>query len=382
MTLIVDPRLPWPVWAVLRAPFEAFAERHDGRWSEAAVLQPLNRLLDLAGEDMRARLFVVQGEGGEELALRPDFTIPIAVAHLASGREEGRYLYEGKAFRSTPAGSGRASEFQQIGAEAFGPTPDPALQDAEIAALAWQAAAAGGRDDLSLTLGDAGLFAAFVRAMGLPEGMAAKLVRAFPNPRTLHAELGRAQASDGPAQGGRLAAILADLPEAEATEVLAELWRLAGIQPVGGRSAADIAHRLAARAAAQAGPRLSPAEAALIARYLAVAGAPESSLDAVDRLACEAGLALDGPLQGWSRRLQALAQAGVPGDRMTLATGYVRPFGYYDGVLFEVRSAALAADQPLAAGGRYDGLLARLGGTGAPGAVGCVVRPGRAWRGM
>jgi ATP phosphoribosyltransferase regulatory subunit len=46
-------------------------------------------------------------------------------------------------------------------------------------------------------------------------------------------------------------------------------------------------------------------------------------------------------------------------------------------VLFEVRGAALGEDRPVAAGGRYDGLIARLGG-GAGGAVGCMVRPARA----
>jgi len=33
----------------------------------------------------------------------------------------------------------------------------------------------------------------------------------------------------------------------------------------------------------------------------------------------------------------------------------------------------------VASGGRYDGLLGRLGGPAAAQAVGCVVRPWRAW---
>ena len=66
---------------------------------------------------------------------------------------------------------------------------------------------------------------------------------------------------------------------------------------------------------------------------------------------------------------------------MRFATAFGRDFGYYDGMLFEVRSAALPEDQPVAAGGRYDGLPARLGARGATGAVGCMVRPARAWSG-
>jgi ATP phosphoribosyltransferase regulatory subunit len=65
---------------------------------------------------------------------------------------------------------------------------------------------------------------------------------------------------------------------------------------------------------------------------------------------------------------------------MRFAAGFHRPFGYYDGALFEVRSAALGEDQPVAAGGRYDNLPARLGRPLTTGAVGCMVRPARAWK--
>ncbi|MFM1961139.1 MAG: hypothetical protein RL588_2656, partial [Pseudomonadota bacterium] len=53
---------------------------------------------------------------------------------------------------------------------------------------------------------------------------------------------------------------------------------------------------------------------------------------------------------------------------------------YYDGLVFEVLSTALGPDRPVAAGGRYDGLPARLSGSGAANgsALGGMVLPGRA----
>ena len=91
--------------------------------------------------------------------------------------------------------------------------------------------------------------------------------------------------------------------------------------------------------------------------------------------------ALSAAFEAWEQRLAALARAGVPDDRIRFSAAFGRAFGYYDGVLFEIRSAALGEDQAVAAGGRYDGLPARLGATLATGAVGCMVRPGRAWAG-
>ena len=361
--------------AAVRAPFEAFG----GAWTDAPVLQPLSLLLDLAGEPMRARLFTVAGEGGAELCLRPDFTIPIAAAHIASGAAEGRYLYEGKAFRTAPRDAARPTEFLQIGAEMYGPGEDRAAEDVAIAALAWRASLAGGRSDLGLVMGDVSLFDAFLTALDLPPAARTRLLRAQASGRGLQAELARVQA---PAlrqeDGGRLAELLSGLPEGEASGVLEELWRLAGIRPVGGRSAAEIAHRLCARAEQASGAHLSEAEADLVRRYRDIVAPPREALDQVEALACEARVEFDVQLQPWVRRLKTLVDAGVPEQAMIFSTGFIRPFGYYDGMSFEVRSLDLGHDRPVAAGGRYDGLPVRLGAAVGAGAVGCMVRPGRA----
>lgn len=349
--------------------------------TDAPVLQPLGLLLDLAGEAMRSRLFVVSGDGGEEAALRPDFTVAVARQHFANGDggAAGRYRYEGKAFRVAPRGSDRAEEFLQIGVEAF-EAGDPVDADAEIAALAWASSAAGGRGDLSLVLGDVSLFSAFVDSLDLAAPLAARLKRAFAKPRQLKAELdGDVAAPD--AEKSRIASLLAGLPEAEASAVLQELWSLAGIEPVGGRRPAEIARRLVEKAeAAQAG-RLDPEQAAKVRAFLAVSDRPEAALDIIASLAGPNDAGLKAAIAGWRARLSGMAARGAPLDKATLAAAFGRAFGYYDGYLFEVRSAALGDERPIAAGGRYDGLPSRLGVSTTNGAVGFMVRPARAYAG-
>ena len=64
---------------------------------------------------------------------------------------------------------------------------------------------------------------------------------------------------------------------------------------------------------------------------------------------------------------------------MIVSTGFIRPFGYYDGMLFEVRSLELSYDRPVAAGRSLRRPADAAGRFGqASGAVGCMVRPGRA----
>lgn len=345
---------------------------------DAPILQPLNLLLDLAGEAMRARLFVVQAEGGAEACLRPDFTVAVARQHIDGGAAAGRYFYEGPAFRSAPEGE-RPEEFVQLGVELFAPAASLTVEaDVEIASLAWRAAAAGGRDDLTLWLGDVGLFSAFIESLGLPEALAARLRRVAGRPRLLNAELARAGEVAPAPVGGQLAAMLSSLPEAEAAVMLEEVWALAGVEPVGGRGPVEIAARLVHRSAAAQGPALTSAQAAAIRAFMAISEAPASGLAKVRTLTSKAP-AFEAALADWTQRLAGLAE--IPAERMRFSPALGHAFDYYDGLTFEVRSAALGADRPVASGGRYDGLLARLGGAANARAVGCVVRPWRAFAG-
>jgi ATP phosphoribosyltransferase regulatory subunit len=361
--------------AAIRAPFlAAGAESVD-----TPILQPLGLLLDLAGEAMRARLFVVQAEGGEEACLRPDFTVPVARLHLDRGAEAGRYLYEGKVFRASPGEPERPEEVLQIGLERFDTGGASGEADAEIVALAWRAAVAGGRADLSLWLGDIALFAAFVEGLDLSPSLAARLKRAASRPRLLQAELARAGEPAGDAaEAGGLASLLAALSEKDAGRMLEEVWALAGIEPVGGRGPAEIAQRLIRRAEAANAPALSTDQAQALRDFLAIEAEPADALEAVAALAGPKSKALKAALKGWTGRLTSLSEAGVPIAHARFATALGHAFDYYDGLTFEVRSAALGADRPIAVGGRYDGLPTRLGGPDEARAVGCMVRPRRA----
>lgn len=374
----VEPNLPPAVLAAIRAPFDAIGASP----ADVPLVQPLNLILDLAGEGLRSRLFVVQAEGGTEACLRPDFTAPVARSHIESGAAEGLYFYQGKAFRAAPEHSDRSEEFLQLGLERFdAPGSAAALADVEVAALAWRAACAGGRDDLTLWLGDAALFAAFVETLDLAPILAARLVRIAKRPRLLQAELNRAGqgAMDAPG-GGQLADQLADLPGEGAATLLREVWSLAGVAPVGGRGPAEIAERLVAKAHARRTPALTEAQAAAVAGFRAVEGPPQGALAQVRALAGGASRALDSAISAWDERLSRLIALGVPEDVLRFSPGVGQAFDYYDGLTFEVRSQALGADRPVAAGGRYDGLLARLGGAAQARAVGCMVRPWRAYQ--
>jgi ATP phosphoribosyltransferase regulatory subunit len=163
-------------------------------------------------------------------------------------------------------------------------------------------------------------------------------------------------------------------------ELLREVWALAGVEPVGGRGPAEIAQRLVRRAEAARAPALTAAQAEAVRRFLAISDTPDAALAQGKAAAGAVSPAVDAALAAWRTRLADLS-AQAPGAPLRFAAALGHAFDYYDGLTFEIRSAALDGDRPVATGGRYDGLLARLGGTAQMRAVGCVVRPWRAFAG-
>ena len=57
---------------------------------ETSILQPAETLLDLYGEDIRARAYVTSDALRGEQMLRPDFTVPVVQMHMEHGAEPAR----------------------------------------------------------------------------------------------------------------------------------------------------------------------------------------------------------------------------------------------------------------------------------------------------
>ena len=129
---------------------------------EADLLLPAETLLDLYGEDIRARAYVTSDPILGEMMLRPDFTVPVVQAHMSGGAEPARYCYMGEVFRKQEHLGNRAHEYLQVGFEVFDRTA-PEAADAEVFALFAQMLAGLG---LRATTGDIGILMAAVRGCG------------------------------------------------------------------------------------------------------------------------------------------------------------------------------------------------------------------------
>jgi ATP phosphoribosyltransferase regulatory subunit len=324
----------------------------------ADILQPAETLLDLYGEDIRARAYVTHDPSMGEMMLRPDFTVPVVQAHMAGGAEPARYCYAGPVFRKQD--SARAREYLQVGYEVFDRT-DPARADAEVFALFARLLAG---HDLRPVTGDIGILKAAVAGLETTDRRRAALMRHIWRPKRFRALLER-MGGQGPLAAPR-AALIDRLRAAPAPELIAQAGQMVSL-----RSESEIAERVAALLEDAQTPPLPASQIAGLEALLALSGPARAVLGQLR--------AMDWPtlapaIARLQARLDALDAAGIDTATLPFEASFGRTnMEYYDGFVFGFIGRD---DLPaIATGGRYDALTAVLGQGRAIPAVGGVIRP-------
>jgi ATP phosphoribosyltransferase regulatory subunit len=336
---------------------------------EPPILQPASVFLDMSGEDIRGRLYLTSDADGAELCLRPDYTIPVCLAYLASPQSgrAAQYAYLGPVFRARP---GQSGESTQSGLESYGRS-DPEAADAEIFAVAMEAAQAAGAGALNVRLGDAHLFDRVLRALELPEVWLRRLRRGLAQGRSLDAIL----TVDGNGSGGQsgVLAALERTDHAGARALVEDLLAIAGIAKVGGRSAGEIADRFLEQAAVRSGAGVPLEKQAILQRFLAIQGDPDAALVQLRNLAREARLDIGAALDSLDQRTGFLQTHGMKVENYVFSAAFVRDLDYYTGFVFEAVDPRRVDGRPVVGGGRYDGLAKRLGAAMDIPAVGAAI---------
>jgi len=336
---------------------------------EPPILYDARVFVELAGEDLRRRLFLANGADGSGLALRPDYTIPIALHHLATGAAKRRadYAYLGPVFRQRPNQKG---EFLQAGVESLGRN-DRAAADADMLRLALRATEVLGIRETTVRIGDSSLFGAVLAALDLAEPWRRRLSRSFGNTPRLKTLIGclTGGRERPPVHAGFLAALDGADHDA-AHRVVEDLLALAGIKTVGGRTAGEIADRFLEKAALAAGAAGNARAPAALERFLAIGGSPQASLKALRALARAEKLDVGKAVDLFERRAEGFARHGIDVSRLTFAADFGRRLDYYTGFVFEIHDAARAGLAQIVGGGRYDKLLALIDAGGGVPAIG------------
>ncbi|WP_292292010.1 ATP phosphoribosyltransferase regulatory subunit [Marivita sp.] len=325
---------------------------------ETDILLPAEVLLDLYGEDIRARAYVTSDPERGEMMLRPDFTVPVVQYHMAGDGLPASYTYFGEVFRKQEDHPDRRSEYMQVGYEAFGGA-DAAVADADVFGRFSDVLAPLG---LRAATGDIGILIAMVAGLRTTEDRRTALMRHIWRPGRFTALVKRfAGLTPVPAARASLLALDAPLPDSSVM--------------IGLRSEREISTRIDALRADAAQAPMSAEDVDLISAVLAVSETCPNALEHLRDIAVD----LPGLLPALDRfeaRCEAMAKRGVDVDALPFEASYGRTsMEYYDGFVFGFYSESRPDLPPVATGGRYDALTRRLGQGREIPAVGGVIRP-------
>jgi ATP phosphoribosyltransferase regulatory subunit len=326
---------------------------------ETPILQPAEVLLDLYGEDIRARAYVTSDALRGEQMLRPDFTVPVVQMHMQHGAEPARYTYAGEVFRRQEDDFERSNEYVQVGYEVF-ERDAPAASDAEVFSMFYNMLS---EYSLHAATGDIGILMAAVDGLKTTRRRRAALMRHIWRPRRFRALMDR-YSGKAPVPESRVKLLAAADPMAGA-----------GVR-VGLRSDAEIMSRINVLREDAAADPISDHEVSMIDAILAVRETSDNALQRLHDIAVDLP-AINGAVDRLAARLEALDKRGIDPAKLDFEASYGRTqMEYYDGFVFGFYEENRPDLPPVASGGRYDALTRQLGQGREIPAVGGVIRPG------
>jgi histidyl-tRNA synthetase len=285
--------------------------------------------------------------------------------------------YNGAVFRYERPQYARYRQFTQVGIELIGAAD--AMADAEVIAAACHCIEKLGITDYQVVVGHMGILAKFLESLGLESRLRTLLLTNMAKMRTAEGQehvYGLLRdiypgfdhdASDRPA--GSLGQLFRGQSEEESKETILELLANLNIELSGNRSEAEIADRLLTKFKRQDQTKQIRQALEFMKELGQIQGSPLQVFAAATVLLTKHGCdrsALDA-LQEISGLLEFHQ---LNNNKITIDLGLSRGLQYYTGMVFEVHHSALGDGRQLCGGGRYDELVANLGGEPTP-ATGC-----------
>ncbi len=340
------------------------------------ILESALPFLNRSGEDIRRRMYIFPDPGGREVCLRPELTIPVCRAYLrqlqasedASGKSakrEARLSYFGPVFTYESASEDRYRQFYQAGAEFIGSQSREAA-DAEILAAALDALDTAGLTETLVEIGDVDIRNAFIDQLPISERSKTRIRRiTLRNRKDPHVN---APTSAPNNEFGELASLLVAVEPGKAELLIKEVFALADVRHVGGRTPEEIVERLISRNAQE------PISGELVQGVVAllnIRAKPEMAFKAIREHFRKFRIAsIDPVLERCATRLRYIDAYRQKPLALQFNVGLRRGLEYYTGFLFEIFAKNLTQVGHVCGGGRYDNLLEGLGANASIPAVG------------
>ena len=326
-------------------------------------------LLDLYGEELNSRTYIVEDPVIGNLMLRPDFTVPIVQMHLDRGSEAEKYCYAGKVWRRQDQFSLRQTEYWQAGFEHFGgknvPTDDVAAFSLIMKAV--------GNLDLEIVTGDLGVLRSAIHGLTTNTRCKKALLRQLWRPARFRQTLQYFSSSSSLIKDSQLKLIEA-LKFGSLDKELSQVGPVIGL-----RTSQDIINRIEFIAEDAKKNQINELDLKLLEDLLSIS-CPLVEASAYIKKISRSNVELNEAVILLENRLDAMSDAKVDTKKISFEVSFGRTsMEYYDGFVFEIHVDKKGILAPVAQGGRYDELTKFFNNRGDSenvlSAIGGIIRP-------
>ncbi|MBC8170115.1 MAG: ATP phosphoribosyltransferase regulatory subunit [Anaerolineae bacterium] len=319
---------------------------------DTPLIEPASLFLTKAGDQIIEHLFSFE-RGGQQYALRPEFTASAAYQYIQQPKGIVRWQFAGSVFEDI-------QETASLGAELIGLAGSSA--DAEILGMAATGLTQLGIQDWKLVIGHVGLTRHLLQTFQLDD-------------RTLRFLLNHRGHLKDPATGKKYVqerlerylsmqhqVLALDMLESMGSEVLVDL--MTGVMPensggsLGARTREDIARRLIAKRQRSVHHDQIIAALDFLTEWSAIEDQPQQAFDLLN-LYVGTDAEAQAILQEWQTTVELLVAYDVPTENLHIRPDLARSWDYYTGIVFELQAVD---GQTLIGGGRYDELTRLIGG--------------------
>ena len=342
-----------------------------------AMTIPADIVMNFMGEDVRNRLLFTSSPGGDELCLRPDFTLPLAISYINNELQANKFVYDGYAFRfpSINEKTRYCPEFRQIGIENFG---DKNKIDAEgdVISQAYEILSSFYDDHLEIKISDISMFYQLLDHLNIDTHLFNRFRRLY------WRGLSATEIKDSIK---KIINTRFDIkPRLDLIEEyknnnlssIAFIQKLAGsddLSVFSGRQPDDIVKRYIDKSELSNNNAINDTVIEQITEFLSIKGNISKITQLLDNFQKKYHIDFAEGIENLENRIKILRKNQIPTDMIEFNATLSRKVEYYTGLVFEVRMKNKNKNEPIAIGGRYDKIFEQLGSKDPIPAVGCSI---------
>ncbi len=328
-----------------------------------SAFESVETFVEQKGENVRQKIFTLNGDADAELCLRPELTVPACKFYLnslADSLERCRICYEGLVWRMNPVEPGFYSEFTQAGVELIGDHAELGA-DAEILELAIDTLIRCGVKISKIVVNDVRILKHVFAELGIGHKRQSQIEQALIRGERIETlPIGQPASPEG---SDLFEQVLESVGPDRLSEFMVEILSLQGNSyGPNSRTPKDVADRLIRKKTTEENELTQP-QLDVLSELLNISGNVEQVSTQLKKLAKVNGFKeaqqfgeLVDLLVDKTRLLQSTLSDEVSLN-IEWNPSFQRSFKYYSGLIFDINSDNGA----VCGGGRYDDLLTQIG---------------------